>query len=401
MKIKSLKQFKMMLTPPPDKSITIRAAILGAIADGKTTVINPLMCGDTVSTFNCVSNFADLSMDGGNIIVRRKKFCDCVMDAGNSATTARLLMGVASGRNNVVKFVGDRSLCSRNMRSTVQPLVKMGAQIEGERCPLTVKGGNLNGIDFVPSSPSAQVKSAVLLAGINAEGVTTVTETVQTRTHTEDMLKNFGANIVAVNSVVKVSRSELKGQDVYVRGDISSAAYPLVLGLLKGFCRTTNVCNKRRAIIDFFTRIGGDVTEIKKGEVSDIITQKSELKPFQISGGEATALIDELPLLACLAATIEGRNVIKDAAALRNKECDRIAVTAKNLSAIGVSVTETKDGLIIDGKSDVNYSGAIQTKGDHRIAMSFAVLLAAKGGGYIDDDKCVEISYPSFWELFL
>ena len=374
MKIKSLKQFKMMLTPPPDKSITIRAAILGAIADGKTTVINPLMCGDTVSTFNCVSNFADLSMDGGNIIVRRKKFCDCVMDAGNSATTARLLMGVASGRNNVVKFVGDRSLCSRNMRSTVQPLIKMGAQIEGERCPLTVKGGNLNGIDFVPSSPSAQVKSAVLLAG---------------------------ANIVAVNSVVKVSRSELKGQDVYVRGDISSAAYPLVLGLLKGFCRTTNVCNKRRAIVDFFTRIGGDVTEIKKGEVSDIITQKSELKPFQISGGEATALIDELPLLACLAATIEGRSVIKDAAALRNKECDRIAVTAKNLSAIGVSVTETKDGLIIDGKSDVNYSGAIQTKGDHRIAMSFAVLLAARGGGYIDDDKCVEISYPSFWELFL
>ena len=150
MKIKPLKQFKMMLTPPPDKSITIRAAILGAIADGKTTVINPLMCGDTVSTFNCVSNFADLSMDGGNIIVRRKKFCDCVMDAGNSATTARLLMGVASGRNNVVKFVGDRSLCSRNMRSTVQPLIKMGAKIEGERCPLTVKGGNLNGIDFVP-----------------------------------------------------------------------------------------------------------------------------------------------------------------------------------------------------------------------------------------------------------
>lgn len=399
MKVKPLKQFKMMLTPPPDKSITIRAALIGAIANGKTIVRNPLICGDTVSAFNCAANFARISYSGGVITIEKDKFVDCRFDAGNSATTARLLAGISAARNNTVTISGDASLSSRDMCATITPLELMGATIRGRRCPLTVSGGNLKGIDFVASSPSAQVKSAVLLAGIGAEGVTTVTESVPTRTHTEDMLKLFGANIKVNGSVTEVSRSELTGREVYVGGDMSSVAYPLVLGLCKGFCRASNVCNKRHDLIDFICSIGGDISEINKGELSDIITNKSVLKPFEISGNLATALIDELPLLACLAATVDGTSVIKDAKALRNKECDRIAVTVKNLAALGVDVTETKDGMIIRGKSDANYSGSVITKGDHRIAMSFACLLAISGGGYIDDDRCVEVSYPSFWEI--
>lgn len=401
MKVKPIKQFFRVLTPPPDKSITIRALIMGMLANGETIIKNPLLSGDTVAAIDAISALgAEVDFKSGAITIRGGKPQSAVVDAKNSATTLRLLAGAVSGYDVIVTLKGDASLSSRSMASLVSALKSMGADVSGDRPPLKINGGKINGIDFVPTSPSAQVKSAVLLAGLNANGQTTVTEKIPTRSHTEEMLPLFGADVKIDNGVIKLLPSKLKGTEILVPGDMSSAAYPMVLALKKGYCYLKNVGLSRRELIDFLISIGGDITIDGEGDRGDVVVRQSNLKPFTLSGNLSTALIDELPLLAVLACTIGGESTITDAAALRNKECDRIKQTVTCLKSMGANVTELKDGFKIIG-GELKGGNAV-TKGDHRLAMSMAVANALSlCGGTVDDDKCVDISYPSFWELFI
>lgn len=402
MRIKPLKRFCNILTPPPDKSVTIRSLVLGWLGKGTTTISNPLLSGDTLSAINAVATLgAEIDFTGGKISVVGGKFESGKVDAGNSATTARLLIGATAGRVNAF-FTGDESLKRRSMRPLIEVLSKMGAKIscKNDCLPLEVTKSELNGIDLYMTTPSAQIKSAALLAGLCAEGETKVTEAIKTRTHTEDMLPLFGADIKTENGAIIVRRSELVGAKIDVAGDISSAAYPMALALKRGFCYLKNVGTARRELIDFLKEIGGDIEEESLGDRANLTVRQSDLKPFTISGALSTALIDELPLLAVLACTLGGESKIKDAAALRTKECDRIKCTVKSLRSLGANIEETNDGMIIHG--DGIKGGNAASYGDHRLAMSMAVANAlSEKGGSVDDEKCVEISYPSFWELFI
>ena len=403
MRIKPIKEFNRALTPPPDKSITIRAVIMGWLSSGTTVIKNPLLSGDTIAAIDAVGELgAEVNFEKGNLIIKGGNFCSGTVDARNSATTMRLLAGAAAGLNIDVTINGDTSLSKRNMRSLIAALSDMGAEIDSKNGfpPITIHGRTLHGIDFAPTSPSAQIKSAVLLAGLNAEGQTTLREQIKTRPHTEDMLTSFGADIINENSVITLKPSKLTGTEISVPGDMSSAAYPMVLGLNKGFCYLKNVGTARHELIDFLLSIGADIEEEVFGDRANILVKKSTLKPFTISGALSAALIDELPLMAVLAANIKGESVITDAAALKNKECDRIKYTVSNLRNMGIEIVELADGFRIKG-GNLKGGNAV-TQGDHRIAMSMAVGNAlSECGGSIDDDKCVEISYPSFWELFI
>ena len=403
MRIKPIKEFNRALTPPPDKSITIRAVIMGWLSNGTTVIKNPLLSGDTIAAIDAIGELgAEVSFTQGNLIIKGGNFCSGTIDARNSATTMRLLAGAVAGLNIDVTIKGDASLSKRNMRSLIAALSDMGAEIESKNYfpPLTVHGRRLHGIDFTPSSPSAQIKSAVLLAGLNAEGQTTVVEQIKTRPHTEDMLKSFGADITNENGIITLKPSKLTATEINVPGDMSSAAYPIVLGLSKGFCYLKNVGTRRHELIEFLLSIGAEIEEEVFGDRANILVKKSKLKPFTISGALSAALIDELPLLAVLACTINGESIIKDAAALKNKECDRIKHTVSNLRNMGAEIVELSDGFKVNGGS--LKGGNVVTQGDHRIAMSMTVGNAlSERGGVVDDDKCVEISYPSFWELFL
>ena len=401
MKIKPIKQFFRALTPPPDKSITIRAIIMGLLANGTTVIRNPLLSGDTVAAINAVSVLgASVDFRGGVLYVTGGKIKSGTIDAQNSATTLRLLAGAIAGSDATVTVKGDKSLSSRSMKSLVSALRQMGADIRGDKPPVTIMGSKLSGIDFVPDKPSAQIKSAVLLAGLFASGQTTVKEKIKTRVHTEDMLMDFGADVKIEDGIIKLQPSELVATEIDVPGDISSAAYPIVLALRKGYCFVKNVGTSRWELIDFLLSIGADIEIERSGKAANLTVNKSTLRPFSISGELTTALIDELPLLAVLASTIDGESFIKDASALRNKECDRIKHTVSNLCSMGVDIVELDDGFKIRG-GEIKGGNAI-TMGDHRIAMSMAVANAlSTGGGTVDDEKCVEISYPSFWELLI
>lgn len=402
MRIKPMKRFDAILTPPPDKSVTIRALVMGLIARGKTVISDPLISGDTVSAMNAVASLgAELDIDKGVLSVTGGKMSSGKVDAGNSATTARLLVGAIAGRVDA-SITGDDSLKRRTMRPLIDALGRMGANITSKNgfLPLEVRKSELNGIDLIMETPSAQIKSAVLLAGLCASGETRVRERIKTRTHTEDMLPLFGADIRVEDGAICVRRSELVGAKIDVFGDISSAAYPIVLALKKGSCYIKNVGTARRELIDFLRKIGAHIEEESFGDRANLLVKRSELTPFVIEGELSTALIDELPLLTVLACTIEGESRISDAGALRNKECDRIKCTASNLRSMGADIEETSDGFVIRGGKLVG--GNAITMNDHRMAMSLAVANAlSEKGGSVDNDKCVEISYPSFWELFL
>lgn len=403
MRIRPMKSFGMALTPPPDKSITIRAIILGMLAHGRTTVVNPLISGDTLSAINAVCALgADVDIKAGSLVVTGGGPNSAKIDAGNSATVMRLLAGAVAGKNVDVTLIGDRSLSGRNMNALISALREMGAEISGKNGfpPLVVRSRKLHGIDFRPTTPSAQIKSAVLLAGLDAEGETTISEPIRTRTHTEDMLGSFGADIRAENGTIRLMPSKLSAATVDVPGDISSAAYPIALALGRGFCYLKNVGTSRRELIDLLVSIGADIEEENLGDRSNLTVRKSALRPFGIAGEMTAALIDELPLIAVLACFTGGKCEVSDASALRNKECDRIKYTVRNLRDMGAEIIEKPDGFIVMGNGI--RGGNATTCGDHRIAMSMAVANAlSDSGGTVDDEKCVEVSYPGFWELFL
>lgn len=401
MKVKPVKSFNMALSPPPDKSITIRALIMGMLSDGITEIVNPLISGDTLSAMRAITALgASIDKKGCDLIVKGGKINSALIDAGNSATTLRLTAGAICGRDCLVTLSGDESLRRRDMSKLIDVLGDMGAGIESKNgyAPIRITGKELHGIDFQPAVPSAQLKGAVLLAGLNAEGTTRVRETIRTRTHTEDMLPLFGADMTVENGAICVRKSKLSGARIDVPGDMSSAAYPVALALMRGFCYIKNVGLKRREFLDFLIASGADIKIDDKGDRADVIVRKSQIKPFEIGGAMSAALIDELPLLAVLACFTGSRCVVKDAAQLRNKECDRIRAVVLGLRAMGVEIEERADGFAVEGRGIKG--GSVKAMGDHRIAMAMAVAAAlSEKGGTVDDGKCVEISYPGFWEL--
>ena len=335
-----------------------------------------------------------------------------ILDVGNSGTTTRLMSGILSAQPFKSILNGDESIQKRPMGRIIKPLTLMGASIRSERnndcCPLHIEGKPLTSIDYTSPVASAQVKSAILLAGLYAEGTTSVTEPYISRNHTELMLEEFGVPVTVKGTTASVSTAlELHGQKILVPGDISSAAYFIVAGLLvpNSCIRIKNVgINPTRAgILDVCMAMGANITleNIKSstGEpVADLVVETSSLRGTTISGEIIPRLIDEIPIIAVMACFAEGETVIKDAQELKVKESNRIDVMVKNLSAMGADIIATEDGMIIHGGKPL-HGTTIDSKLDHRIAMSFAIAsLLADGTTTITGAECVNISYPNFYE---
>lgn len=414
---KKTKHLKGEITVPGDKSISHRSIMLGSIASGITEVHGFLNGADCISSMNCFRQMGvDIDYDGsivtihGNGLHGLKAPAD-TLDVGNSGTTTRLMSGILAAQNFSSRVIGDDSICRRPMKRIITPLAMMGADITSERgndcAPLIINGRKLKGIHYDSPVASAQVKSCVLLAGLYADGETSVTEPYVSRNHTELMLNAFGGSCTTLGTTATVTSDPvLTGQKIVVPGDISSAAYFLAAGLIAENSEITiknvGINPTRDGIIDVIKMMGGDITfanvNADSGEpTADITVKTSSLKGCVIEGDIIPKLIDEIPVIAILACFAEGETVIKDAAELKVKESNRIDVMVNNLSAMGADITGTDDGMIIRGGKPL-HSAVIHSKKDHRIAMSFAVAaMCAEGETEILDANCVNISYPDFY----
>lgn len=414
---KKTKHLKGEITVPGDKSISHRSIMLGSIASGITEVHGFLNGADCISSMNCFRQMGvDIDYDGsivtihGNGLHGLKAPAD-TLDVGNSGTTTRLMSGILAAQNFSSRVIGDDSICRRPMKRIITPLAMMGADITSERgndcAPLIINGRKLKGIHYDSPVASAQVKSCVLLAGLYADGETSVTEPYVSRNHTELMLNAFGGSCTTLGTTATVTSDPvLTGQKIVVPGDISSAAYFLVAGLIADNSEITiknvGINPTRDGIIDVIKMMGGDITfanvNADSGEpTADITVKTSSLKGCVIEGDIIPKLIDEIPVIAILACFAEGETVIKDAAELKVKESNRIDVMVNNLSAMGADITGTDDGMIIRGGKPL-HSAVIHSKKDHRIAMSFAVAaMCTEGETEILDADCVNISYPDFY----
>lgn len=416
---------KGTVSVPGDKSISHRGIMFGSIADGTTEIHNFLPGADCLATIRCFRALGiEIEQEGSTVTVHGKGLHGLsapshILDVGNSGTTTRLLSGILVGQPFESKLSGDESLNSRPMKRIIDPLTQMGADISSilhNGCaPLYIAPSRLHGIHYDSPVASAQVKSCILLAGLYANGETSVTEPGLSRNHTELMLKEFGADIRSVHdldcsrttAIIQPGR-ELHGQKLTVPGDISSAAYFIAAGLIvpDSEIRITNVgINPTRAGIlkiceDMGARIELSNERTEGGEkIADITVKTSRLHGTVIEGDIIPALIDEIPVIAVMAAVAEGTTVIRDAAELKVKETDRIETVTDNLKAMGCDVTPTEDGMIINGGKLKGAS--IHTLLDHRIAMAFSIAaLAAEGRTRILDSKCVDVSYPTFYDTF-
>lgn len=424
MKFRKQGPLKGCITVPGDKSISHRAVMFGALAEGKTEVSHFLQGADCLSTIRC---FRQMGIDIVNdeekesVIINGKGLYglskpDGLLDVGNSGTTIRLMSGILCGQSFETVISGDASIRKRPMSRIMTPLSMMGADIisvDGNGCaPLAInsdKGslGRLKGIHYSSPVASAQVKSCILLAGLYADGETSVTEPALSRNHTELMLAQFGADISSSGNTATIRPNPvLKGSKIEVPGDISSAAFFIAAGLLvpnsEILLKNVGINPTRDGILTVCRQMGADIRleNVRKGSgepVADIIVRHSELKGTEIGGDIIPTLIDEIPIIAILAAVARGRTVIKDASELKVKESNRIDVMADNLSRMGADVTPTEDGLIINGGKPL-HGATIDSKSDHRIAMSFAIAsLIAEGETEIVDAECVNISYPGFY----
>lgn len=404
---------------PGDKSISHRYAILAALAEGTSEIHNFSTADDCARTLDCLERLGvavarqkDIARITGAGL-RGLKAPRRALDAGNSGTTMRLLAGVLAGQSFESSLTGDRSLRRRPMRRVIEPLAQMGARIrarDSEFAPLEIRGGDLRAIDYALPIPSAQVKSAVLLAGLFAEGVTSVTESVRTRDHLELALQEFGAAVERPDRSIRLhGRPSLAPCRLVVPGDLSSAVFFIAAALLlpESNLLVTGVGLNptRTAILDVLASWGAPVSlvnlEMRNGElVGDIAVRYAPLAGGVVSGATVPALIDELPMLAALGPFTEQGIEIRDAAELHVKESDRIAALAENLRRMGARVEELPDGLRVEGKSAGTLRGAeIDPRGDHRIAMAFAVAgLAAPGETVIRDSDCAAVSYPAFFD---
>lgn len=403
---------------PGDKSISHRYAILAALANGRSEIRHFSSADDCERTLDCLRRLG-VTVEAENDRVRINgvgltglRHSRRPLDAGNSGTTMRLLAGVLAGQPFSSKLTGDASLRRRPMRRIIEPLARMGAQIRAradEFAPLEVRGGPLRPIDYALPVPSAQVKSAILLAGLYADGVTSVVESVPTRDHTELALVEFGARTEHAGRTIRVHGSpHLKARQLVVPGDFSAALFFLAGALLLPesnlLLHKVGLNPTRTAALDVLAAMGAPITLVSvhgaNGElVGDIAVRHAPLEGGVVSGTAVAQLIDELPVLAALGPCTEKGIEIRDAQELRVKESDRIAALAENLRRMGAQVEERPDGLRIEGRAAGKLCGAvIDPRGDHRIAMAFAIAaLAAEGPSIIRDAGCVEASFPDFF----
>ena len=403
---------------PGDKSITHRALLLNAIAEGTALVRGASTGADCLSTVACLKALgADIQEGEGHLLVRGEGLRSLrepgeVLNAGNSGTTLRLLTGMLAGIEPwLVVITGDDSLRSRPVDRVIVPLRLMGADLwarGGDRfAPLAIRGSPLRGIRYETPVASAQLKSALLLAGLYAEGETVIQEPSPSRDHTERLLKAMGATISIEGREVHLRPSKLRAVDIQVPGDVSAAAFWLVAGAVHPQAHITirNVgLNPTRAGIIQVLQAMGARLQIRNqreesGEpVADLEIESSPLRAIEIEGDLIPQLIDELPVLALAACFAEGKTVIRDAQELRVKESDRISATVRELNRLGCQLEERPDGMVIQGNQGIR--GAVcQSYGDHRIAMMLAIAgLVAKGETAIEGAEAVEVSYPGFWE---
>lgn len=407
------------ISPPPDKSISHRAAIFGAIADGCSHIGNFLYAEDCLSTVRCLRALGVTVEEGeGSLLIHgvgrhglRESFD--VLDAGNSGTTMRLLSGLLAGQPFFSILTGDESLRQRPMGRIATPLRMMGAQIWGRSggtlAPLAITGGNLQGIHYSMPVASAQVKSSLILAALFAQGETVIHEPSPSRDHTERVLRSMGADVREEAGAVRVKplSHEMLPLSMCIPGDISAAAYWMVAAAIhpdaEVYLSGVGINPTRTGVIDVLRAMGADISIIEErqqgGEpVADIVVRSSSLRGTVIEGPLIPRLIDEVPVLAVAAALAEGETAIRDAAELRVKESDRITTTAQELRRLGARVQETEDGLIIQGGQGLR--GALaHSHGDHRLAMTLGVAaMVAQGETTIADAEAVRISYPGFWQ---
>jgi 3-phosphoshikimate 1-carboxyvinyltransferase len=434
MKMKKRNPLKGSLSVPGDKSISHRAVMFGALAEGKTEVKNFLQGADCLSTIRCFRQLGiqiDNDPTQNRVTVYGKglhglsKPSD-ILDVGNSGTTMRLISGILCGQTFSSVLTGDDSIRRRPMGRILTPLQQMGADIHSEAkngcaplvinsggstesgLPITVTGHKrLSGIHYNSPIASAQVKSCILLAGLYAEGASSVTEPYLSRNHTELMLAGFGAELKTENTTVTIlPEPRLKGLDITVPGDISSAAYFIAAGLLvpnsEILIKNVGINPTRDGILKVCRQMGADITlqniSTHGGEpVADILVRHSELHGIAIGGSIIPTLIDEIPVIAVLACFAQGQTVIRDASELKVKESNRIDTMVHNLSQLGAEIRATEDGMVIEGGKPL-HGGVIDSKADHRIAMSFAVAdLMTEGPVTILQPECVDISYPGFY----
>ena len=417
MEIKKLTNLHGELTVPGDKSISHRAVMFGSLAKGTTKITHFLEGADCLSTISCFRKMGiDIENNNGEILVHGKGLHGLsapvdILDVGNSGTTTRLISGILAGQNFVSELTGDDSIQSRPMKRIMTPLLSMGADIasiKGNNCvPLRIAGHPLKAIHYDSPVASAQVKSCVLLAGMYSDGITSVTEPVLSRNHTEIMLNYFGARVTSEGTTASIAPEPyLFAREITVPGDISSAAYFIAAGLLvpgsEILLKNVGINPTRDGLLRVCKDMGADITLLNvnmDGEpTADLLVRASSLHGTTVGGEIIPTLIDEIPMIAVMAAFAEGTTVIKDAKELKVKESDRILVMAENLSRMGADITPTDDGMIIHGGKPL-HGAEIDSYLDHRVAMSFAVAgLLCDGPLSIKGGDCVKISYPEFYE---
>ena len=401
---------------PSDKSISHRAIMFSSLAKGKTLVKNFSKGADCHSTLKVFSSlgiehkFLDeqtLEIISDGILKTPQSYLDC----GNSGTTMRLMSGILASRNFDSVLMGDESLSKRPMKRVIEPLSLMGAKISSNdnKAPLKIHGKNLQAIDYTSKLSSAQVKSCILLAGLNTEGITKYTEPFLSRNHTELMLEYLGADIKVEGTTTSITKSGLEAKDIEIAGDISSAAFFIVAGLITPnsdiIVKNVGLNPTRTGILEVVKKMGGDIEILDKKllgkeEVGDLRIKTSNLKATTIEGEVIPKLIDEIPVIAVLATQAEGTTIIKDAQDLRNKESDRISATVRELKKIGADIEETPDGFIINGKKQLKGEAEIETYHDHRLAMSLYVAgLICEKPIKINEFQWVNISFPEFETL--
>ncbi|MCR4998611.1 MAG: 3-phosphoshikimate 1-carboxyvinyltransferase [Lachnospiraceae bacterium] len=412
------KRLRGTIRVPGDKSISHRGIMLGSIAKGTTELTGFLDGADCRSTIRCFQEMGiDIIQEQDHVVIHGMGLHGLrspvdTLDVGNSGTTTRLISGILAAQDFTSQLNGDASIQTRPMKRIMEPLNQMGANITSIRengcAPLRIVGKPLHGIHYDSPVASAQVKSAILLAGLYADSETSVTEPSISRDHTERMLRGFGADIRTLGRTASVLPcQELHGQQLFIPGDISSAAYFIAAGLLSNdadiMIEHVNTNPTRAGILEVVRRMGGSVTlenqHDESGEpVADLHVVSSHLHGCEISGDLIPTLIDEIPVIAVMAAAAEGQTIIRDAAELKVKESDRIQSICDNLAAMGCNITPTDDGMIIEGGAPL-HGAHIQTHADHRIAMAFTIAsLLTDDDVMLDVPHCVTISYPRFYD---
>lgn len=403
------------LTVPADKSISHRSIMFGAISHGKTTIHNFLRAEDCLSTVAVFKALGVTIDDDGEVIsIEGKGFKHLqapqqILDAGNSGTTMRLVLGILAGQTFHSKIAGDASLNRRPMERVMGPLRMMGGNLQGEQGsefpPIEIEGGPLSAITYEMPIASAQVKSAILFAALQAEGLTTIIEKEKSRNHTEEMIKQFGGNISVEDKTITVSGGQqLVGQEVTVPGDVSSAAFYLVAATLLADSdlqlKHVGINPTRTGILDVLQEMGADIQEgsvDSQNQAADLQIKAAPLKAVEIKGEIIPRLIDELPVIALAATQAEGTTVIRDAEELKVKETNRIDATAQELNKLGANIETTEDGLIIHGPTPL-HGGTVDSHGDHRIGMMLQIAaLLTDDTVELNNPEAINISYPNFF----